>query len=438
MASSRCCIHRALLAAGLLVALLTAGVPGSISAQEWEPNYDESKVPEYTLPDPLELSDGTPVRSAETWRSQRRPQILRLFQEHVYGEAPGRPDSMWFEPIESSPHALGGLATRKQVRIHLMNDGRREDIELLLYLPNDAPRPAPVILGLNFYGNHTVHPDPAIVLHDEWVFNNEEFGITNHRANETSRGARSYRWPVETILRYGFGLATIYYGDIDPDRNDFTDGVHPLFYEDEQTRPDSSEWGSIGAWAWGASRGLDYLETEGDVAQGCVGVIGHSRLGKTSLWAGARDERWAFAIGNDSGAGGAALARRRYGETVWRINTSFPHWFALNYHRYNEREDALPVDQHMLIALSAPRPVYVGAAEDDQWADARGMFLAAKHAGPVYELLGADGVAAEEMPAPFRPVHSTIGFHLREGGHDLKDYDWRQYLQWADRHVRCR
>lgn len=430
-----CARVHALILSGLVLALVPAWGPAR--AQEWTPNYDESEVPDYELPDPLTYPDGTPVETAEEWREQRRAQVLELFREHVYGTAPGRPDSTRYEVLESDAEALGGRASRTQIRIHLENDGRREDVELLLYLPTGVKRAVPVFLGINFYGNHTVHPDPNIVLHDEWVANNERFGITDHRANEASRGERSYRWPVETILAYGYGLANIYYGDVDPDRNDFDDGVHPLFYESGQTRPDSGEWGAIGAWAWGLSRAQDYLETDDEVAGHCTTVIGHSRLGKTALWAGARDERFALVIGNDSGAGGAALSRRRYGETVWRINTSFPHWFAPNFHRYNENEDALPVDQHMLLALSAPRPVYVGAAQEDRWADPRGMFLAALHASPVYELLGAGGLAAEEMPSVYAPIHSTIGFHVRAGEHDLKDYDWRQYLTWADRRLDC-
>lgn len=423
------------------IALLLAASPHSdrtARAQEWTPNYDESQVPEYTLPDPLVLSDGEPVTTAETWFEQRRPELIELFEEHVYGEAPGRPDSVWYETIESGREAVDGTASRTQIRIHMEHNDRREDIDLLLYLPDEVERPVPVFLGINFYGNHTVYPDPNIVLHDEWVANNDAFGITDNRANDASRGQRNYRWPVETILAYGYGLATVYYGDIDPDRDSFDDGVHRLFYEPGQTRPDSGEWGAIGAWAWGLSRGLDYLQTADEVAGECVAVIGHSRLGKTSLWAGARDDRFALVIGNDSGAGGAAISRRRYGETVWRINTSFPHWFALNFHRYNKNEDALPVDQHMLLALSAPRPVYVGTAEDDRWADARGMFLAARHASPVYELLGAGRLDAEEMPPVYEPILSTVGYHLRAGEHDLKDYDWRQYLKWADRHMNCR
>jgi len=395
-------------------------------------NYDEGKVPHYTLPDPLRLSDGRHVADAAAWREKRRPEVLRLFEQYVYGKAPGKPERVTVVSREPDRTALDGTAIRKEVTIRFSPETSGLKIDLLIYLPKSAKGQVPIFLGLNFDGNHTVHSDPGIT--PSHVLAGQKPGTPSAEAIAKARGTSSSRWPIEKIVARGYGVATAWYGDIEPDMpGGLPYSVRKLYLKDRQSEPADDEWGAIGAWAWGLSRIMDYLQTDRDVDAGRVALICHSRLGKTALWAGARDERFAVVISNDSGCGGASLARRQFGETPARITTSFPHWFCKNFRKYAFHVDDLPVDQHMLLALVAPRPLYVATAEDDRWSDPRGQFLAAKAADPVYRLLGTDGLPAAEMPALEEPVVGAISFHIRRGKHDVTDYDWQQYLNCADR-----
>lgn len=415
--------------------LLVLSATPMLHAQQEQVIYDEADIPKFTLPDPLVAADGTKIDSAQAWNEIRRPELMELFEKEIYGKAPPAPEKIAFKVTESSDDALGGKARRRQVAIQLTDDPKGPVMNLLIYLPK-TDQPVPTFMTLNFFGNASIENDPAIQLPQSWLRNSSDKGVDDHKATEKLRGASSSRWPVEMIVENGYGLATAYYGDIDPDFDDkFQNGIHPYFNEEGQKTPQPDQWGSIAAWAWGMSRGLDYLEEDKEVDGSKVIAMGHSRLGKTALWAGASDPRFAAVISNNSGCGGAALSRRRFGESVKRINTSFPHWFCDNFVKYNHNEDACPVDQHELIALIAPRPCLVCSAEEDRWADPHGEFLSAHYASPVYELLGVEGLTAEEMPKVDEPVLSRLGYVIRPGKHDVLVSDWQRYMQFADAHV---
>lgn len=413
--------------------------PVVIAASQQQPPVieDETKVPAYTLPDPLRLENGERVTTVRAWQDRRRPELLRLFETEVYGRSAPAPTGMRFVSRGVDSDALGGTAVRKQVSILFTGVEGGPSMDLLIYVPKTAQASSsgqrPAFLGLNFAGNHSIHRDPGIGLSTRWMRGTDDERVVDNRATEASRGTAASRWPVEAVLSRGFALVTAYYGDLEPDHPEgWKHGIRAHFAPPSQ---ESDSWGAIGAWAWGLSRALDYLETDDDIDASRVALIGHSRLGKAALWAGAQDERFALVIANESGEGGAAITRRRFGETIARITTAFPHWFCRRFADYAGREDELPVDFHQLVALIAPRPVYVASAAEDLWADPRGEFLSAQHAEPVYLLLGTDGFGVKDMPPVDHPVGRTIGYHVRRGKHDVTAYDWEQYLDFASRHL---
>ena len=378
------------------------------------------------------LSNGQRVKDAAAWR-KRRAEIQAMLTHEMYGTAPPRPAKMKFKVFENEPNALGGLATRRQVAVYFTGDESGPRMDILIYLPNQRKSPVKTILGLNFQGNHAVINDPGIRKSPSWMETRTK-GVLNNHATEESRGAMAHRWQPEMTLKRGFALATIYAGDISSDSKDEEfDGVKKL-YPELKDRGDN--FSTIGAWAWGLSRALDYLQTDKDIDGRKVAVFGFSRMGKAAVWAGASDERFAAVISNDSGAGGAKQFHRGVGETIARLNTVFPHWFASNFKKYNDQDLMLPWDQHWTLALIAPRPLYVGSAAQDRGADPEGEFQSARAVTPVYKLLGTDGLPVDTWPALDHPSQGRVAYHVRTGAHDVTAYDWTEYLNFLERQLR--
>ncbi len=394
------------------------------------PNYDEAKVPKFIISNPLVTFESQIIDSVAEWESKRRLELLDFFTNNIYGKVPNKLTITSSQIVEQSDNAIKGKAIRKQIKVSFERNEKKLTFNLLLYLPKNV-RQAPLFLGLNFYGNHTLSNDSNVVISDAWTVNNDVLGITNNRLDENSRGVCASRWPIEKIIDAGFGLATLFYGEIDPDKNDMTDGIHSLFYSEGKQNPANNEWKSIAAWSWGLSRAMDYLENDEGVNASKVVVFGHSRLGKTALWVGATDRRFSAIISNNSGCGGAALSKRKFGETIWRINNRFPHWFCDNFKTYSNNEEHLPVDQHELLCLIAPRPLYIASATEDQWADPRGEYLSVYYATPVYELYNKKGAKSIDLPPINFPIHNTLAYHIREGKHDITHFDWDWYIKWA-------
>ena len=391
-------------------------------AQRPNTNYEETKINPYTLPD---LLGG--ARDASDWSGKRRPQIVGQFAEHVYGRIPAGRIAMKSE-VTASGETPDGMGTWKQVRLAFGAEETIPPLNVLLLLPKGVSGRVPVFVTLSFTPVHTLLPDKTIPLSTRWT--------SRGPATEADRGSAVGRWPWPLILGNGFGVAVAYYGDLFEDKNDglagsIIPGVEKAL--NAAPRTDAS-WNAMGAWAWGMSRMLDFLEKESAVDPRRTAVLGHSRLGKAALWAGAADERFAIVISNDSGEGGASLARRNYGEHIADLNKSFPHWFAANYSRYSSDPREMPVDTHQLLAAMAPRPVYVASAEDDKWADPHGEFMALEAASPAYELFGIPSLQGAKWPGANQPVmRGRQGYHLRTGKHDINTYDWQQYIAFARR-----
>lgn len=390
-------------------------------------NYDESLVGSYELPDVLRSNDGTKIDSKQKWEKIRRPELLETYSSLVYGRTPTEEIPVSYELLTENKQALNGLATMRQVKITFSKNGKTVNALLLLMLPNHVKKKIPMFVGYNFKGNHSTIADSSILYSENFKLVREPDHL------DWVRGVQAKRWDYTQIIKRGYGVATMCYHDIFPDKDGFKDYSIAALFSDYCSRQQAGDnWEAIGAWAWGSSRIVDYLETLPEIDKRRLAIIGHSRQGKAALWAGAQDPRFRIVISNDSGEGGAALSRRNYGETLAIVTGIKPAWFAKNLNTYHGREKEMPFDQHMLIALMAPRPVYVASAEEDRWADPKGEYLSAYHAGPVYALYKKKGLPSETPPAVHQPIYNSVGYHIRAGIHDVNSYDWFCYLNFFD------
>ena len=383
-------------------------------------NYDESKVGDYTLPDPLVLANGKPVKNARTWFKVRRPELLKLYAEDIYGAVPANAPKATYKVVQTDNGALGGMAIHKDIQMQFGKGANATVAHLHLYLPSNATGPVPVLLHMVF-------------------FSNPPFSDKTTNVDSVTPPRRSEAGPITNIFAHGYGYATFRYTDVQPDNsNTFRSGVIAQTLAPGQPKPPPNGWGTISAWAWGASRALDYLERDRSVDARHVVLIGHSRLGKTVLLSGARDPRFALIYSSCAGEMGSSLARRDYGETVDDMAANFPWQFAGNFQKYCGHWNDMPVDTHTIIALNAPHPVYITAGTQDQWADPRGEFLGEVAAGPVYRLAGKEDLGTTDGPPLDTPlITGDLGFHYHTGGHAMTASDWNAFLDFADKYFKA-
>jgi len=404
----------------IAIALLGSTLAFGREPKEYDSDviYDEARIPHYDLPPLLVSAEGEAITTAEGWMNVRRPEILSLFANLVYGRVP-KPESpikTEFEVEKTDPEFMGGMATRKDVRIRLSNEKGKAEMLVLVFVPNKAAKPVSAFMKHSF--NDTTSRD--------------------FEADPLRPGRLRNGWPLGMFFERGYAFVAVYQQDlVGHNEVEFLKGIHRLFYKQGQSFPKAHEWGVLSAVAWGAMRAMDYLETDSDIDEKRVAIMGHSKMGKATLWTAAQDERFAMAISAQSGCAGAALWRRRSGETLEKMVTRFPYWLCRNAWKFVNREDDLPVDQHMLLACIAPRPVYVHSGVKDTWADARGEYLSAYHASEVYRLLGKQGLTSEQMPPVGEAIiESDVGYHIRQGGHSIERYDWERFLDFADYHLK--
>lgn len=399
-------------------------------------NYDEALTGDYkaTLPDPLVMQNGKAVTTAKQWYKKRRPEIVHLFETYQYGKWPEKKPELRYDVV--ADEGLNGTANRKQVTLYFSDNKEGLRVDVLIYLPKNANGPVPLLLNLSFFSNSMSVSDPGILPGRVWDKNTKK-QVVQQAGSGFSFGGGSNSY-IKAFLEAGYGYATLQYTDIDPDfLGGATLGVRGLYLAPGKTEPEADEWGSISAWAWGVSNVMDYFEEDPLIDAKRIAITGASRLGKTVMWAGARDERIAMVLASCSGEGGAAISRRNFGETVGHLTeaTRFPYQFAANYGNYGADVTKLPVDANMLVALIAPRPLLLQTGTTDNWSDPKGEFYAAVEAGKVYKLLGKDDLGTTTLPEPNQPIYHTLGYFMHEGGHGTLPIDWQIYLEFMKRYL---
>ncbi|WP_031527468.1 alpha/beta hydrolase family protein [Dyadobacter crusticola] len=400
---------------------LVAGIPV---------NYSEDSTGTYSLPDLLKCADGQAVTNAKIWTQKRRPELLKLVEEIQFGKMPGKPSNLKFNVFDKGTPAFSGKALRKQVTVYFTADTADHKMNLVIYLPAAAKKPSPMLLNISFAAYNQIIDDPGLLVGTIW--NREGQRV---KADKPSVFGNM---DIEQFMDAGIGFATVYYGDIEPDFKDgINHGIRKVYLKRGQTETAPDEWGAIAAWSWGLSRAMDYFETDKQIDAKRVALQGASRLGKTVLWAGIRDPRFKMVIASISGEGGAALARRNYGETIGHITdpSRYLYQFAPNYHTYADKVNTMPFDAHALVALMAPRPLLLQTGSTDYWSDPKGEFLAAQAAAPVYKLFNKTAPPAGNMPAAGDTslLMNDLGYFMHEGGHTVLPEDWKLMIAYMQR-----
>ncbi len=389
-------------------------------------NYEEDSVGMYTLPDLFTLSNGQKFNDVKTWTEKRRPELLKLIEEIQYGKMPGRPADMRFDVFDKGTVAFNGKAIRKQVTVYFTKDTVHK-MDLLIFLPAKAKKPVPLLLNISFAATNQSTTDSSGKIGYTWTRDGKRL-----RADQPGRFSRLN---VEQFIDAGIGFATVYYGDIEPDfKGGLPYGIRSQYLKPGQTTVGDHEWGAISAWAWGLSRAMDYFETDKQIDSKRIALQGASRLGKTVLWTGVQDTRFKMVIASISGEGGAAIARRNYGENIKHITDTSRYYyqFAPAYHGYSTKVDQLPFDAHMLVALMAPRPLLLQTGDSDYWSDPHGEFLSAVAAEPVYNLFGKKGLGTTVWPAAGDTalLMNPLGYYMHKGGHTVLPEDWTLFIQY--------